>query len=279
MDLELARIYGTLSKTASAPSTPEDLEKQAQKELFSKLAANNGIDLNSLSDDQINQLWSETFGTKLAGEMPPQFAAHMKGKGEHEEKGGKEEGKAHEEHESKSEEKKEHEKKAAAEFAALQAQNQEQAKLAEADRAGRVMAHAMVQELNSINAELAKQAAAGGAAPAAAAPAAAPTAISKYASDKAAAPFEKKDEEKKEEKKDEKRKEASSIEFLAIDRAFEMAKAASLDLKDVSAKLSDSLADGITESSKLASARTLEEAVEIRALEFLEGAGFPVQWS
>jgi hypothetical protein len=120
----LANYYGTAGY-GSVESTPanESVEKTAQAELFAKLAADNGVDLNTLSDEQVNQLWSDTFGTEKSAE----------------EAGDKEDGKDDSEDEKKDEAKKElAEKKAAAE------------KFAEADYLGRVMAHSYVNELNKI---------------------------------------------------------------------------------------------------------------------------------
>lgn len=117
MDQFLAEYYGT-TKTASA----EDYEAQASVELFMKVASDEGIDLSSMADEQVNALYSNWV----------KAAAEESKKDEHEE------------HESEKEEKveeakKEHEeKKAAAE------------KVAEADFLGRVMAHSYVQELNKI---------------------------------------------------------------------------------------------------------------------------------
>lgn len=48
--------------------TEEDTHKVAAAELFCKMASENGINLNALSDDQINQLWNETGFGKLAEE-------------------------------------------------------------------------------------------------------------------------------------------------------------------------------------------------------------------
>jgi hypothetical protein len=139
----LAAHYGTNGvKTASAP-TPEDMEKEAQMDLFCKMAAANNIDLTKLSDAQIDQLYTETFSKKA--ELPPQFM--------HKKEEGKEEGKEHKEEDEHEKAKKEHEeKKAMAE------------KLAEADYIGRAIAHAYVQELGLIADHRQKTAAAGGAA-------------------------------------------------------------------------------------------------------------------
>lgn len=278
MDLELAKLYNTPGQKIASAAQAEDLEKAASLELFAKLAANNGIDISTLSNDQISTLWSDTFGTPLvskeAGAMPPQFMQHMKGKEEgkeHEGKDKKHEGKKEEKHEEK--EKEEHEKKAAAEFAALQT---ERSKLAEADRAGRVMAHAMVQELNSINDAIAKEATAKTAAPVVETTATS-TKIAEYVAQKgrelskvaapAAAPAQGL------------RKEASSIERLAVDRALEIGAAAGFSTEEVGQKLAAYLTPGIAESTKMASAVDVKQAVELRALEFLEGAGYSVTWN
>ena len=51
----LASHYGT-----NGGGSSELLEKEAQTELFAKLAADNGIDLNTLSDEQVQGLWDAT---------------------------------------------------------------------------------------------------------------------------------------------------------------------------------------------------------------------------
>lgn len=121
----LDRAYGT---TQPLPSS-EETEKVAQAQMFAKLAADSGIDLNQLEDGQIADLWN-TFVAKTAAE------------GGHGHKHG------HKKEES------EEEKKAAAAIQsfelAKQAEAEEQQKLAEADWAGRVMAHAYVDELKKI---------------------------------------------------------------------------------------------------------------------------------
>lgn len=126
MDQFLAEHYGT--KTASAPSQ-EDLEKQAQAELFAKLAADNGIDLEKLSEEQVVYLWDRTF-SKTAEE----------------DKDDKDE---------KKDDDKEKDSEGDDEVKSAAAQEHEQkkeaaAKLAEADFLGRVMAHSLVNELRKI---------------------------------------------------------------------------------------------------------------------------------
>lgn len=101
---------------AEQTSTSEDAEKVAQAELFLKLASKNGINLDSLTNDQINELWSATF-SKTAEE-------------EEEKEDDKEKiQKAKEEHEKAKE---------------------SAAKVAEAEMMGRVMAESYVNHLQKI---------------------------------------------------------------------------------------------------------------------------------
>lgn len=240
MNQELAAFYNTNGeKTAAAPAA-EDLEKQAQYELFTKLAQTNGIDLSKMNDAQIEQLFTDTF-SKTAGEMPPQFAAHAKGGDKDEKKEEKKDGeksiedKAKEEHE---------EKKAMA------------TKIAEADYIGRVIAHAMWQEKTLIE----KQAA---------------------AASTAAAPAANTDQWTVELPKL-----ASAIDTLAMHRAFEMvqefnktaAADKKVDEKDAATKIAQVHTKGLAVTVKTAAAADHKAAVEIRALETLEAAGYPVEW-
>jgi hypothetical protein len=135
MNMDLAAMYGT----PGGPSA-EDLEKTAQADLFVKLAAEQGIDLNQFNDEQIADLWNATFAkTAEDGEEK------------------KEEGEEKKEEEGGEEEKKEEEKKEAAarEFAS---QKEWQEKVAEMDYLGRLMAHAYVQELGQIGESMEKEA-------------------------------------------------------------------------------------------------------------------------
>lgn len=244
MNKILAEFYNTNgTKTASAHA--EDLEKAAQYELFTKIAAENNIDLSKLSDQQTQQLFVETF-SKTAGEMPPQFAANVKGKGDGE-------GKKDDEESDEDKAKKEHaEKKASAE------------KLAEADFIGRTMAHAYVDELQKI-------AAARGGSPAAEAATGNEWHV-------------------------ELPKVASAIDKFAMHRAFEMVqqhnasilehnKTASadkqlqlVDEKSAAEKIAQVHTKGLSDSIKVASAPDHKAAIEVRALETLEAAGYPVEW-
>ncbi len=247
MDQELAAIYGT-----PGASTPEDQTKVAQAHLFAKLAASNGIDLNTLSDDQVNTLWIETF--KVAEAAPPAASDEEKKKAE--------------------EAKKEEEQKTAAarEFAA---QQEWQTKVAECDKLGRIIAHSYVNELGKI-AEAMK--AANMPLPFGGAPAAPPAPPAEEKKEEAKE--EKKEEgEKKEEKSEDEEKEASAIDQLAAKQALLIAKQAGANEKVAAKRLDAVLTLGAPATVKTASAKTLEQTVEIRALELLEAAGYPINWA
>ncbi len=107
----LAQYFGT------AP-VAEESEKQASAELFVKLAMENGIDLNAMSDAEVQELYESTMG---------KMAEDDKGKEEDEKKKKVEE--AAKEHEEKKE---------------------SQAKFAEAVFMGQTMAHAFTAELDAI---------------------------------------------------------------------------------------------------------------------------------
>jgi len=247
MDQELARIYGT-----PGAATDEDLEKVAEAELFAKLAANEGVDLNQFNDEQIAELYAATFG-KTAEEAPSE--------GHEKKETAKDE--AAEEAVKKEAEKKEAEKKAAAEFAEVQ---DWQEKVAQFDKLGRIMAHSYVQELGLIGRELEKRAA-----------------EETPAEEKKEEKAEEKAEEKKEEKKEEPKKEeekTSAIDRLAAEKAVEKAAQAGYDPEVAVQRINAVYTlGGPAASEKLASARTLDDAVEIRALEILQTAGYPVQWA
>lgn len=281
MDAQLAAIYGTGQNNAE-----DDLEKVAAAELLVKLAAENNIDLNSLSDAQIGELVQELYKTAESAPPPPAK-----------------------------------ESKESAESAEEKSKKEAQEKVAEADFLGRVMAHSMVQELNEIQKEAggkldaikgggkkaldwvkgrpgawseakrkATEAATGkgslgtgamskmdrlralGSAAKTVAPelAAGTMAVGggAYGAKKL---FGKKKEEKTEEKA------ASANEELlnqaAAERALQMAKEAGW--VDAEGNL---IAPPAQEEEKQAAAE-LEQAVTLRALQMLEANGYPVQWN
>lgn len=152
MDEQLAQIYGTGQPVAY---DQEDLQKTAAAELLVKLAAEQGVDLNQFSDKEIGEMITTLYKNAQEEGAAPPFAGK--------------ETPAEEKAEEKKEEKKEEEK-----------EKEAQAKFAEADFLGRVMAHAMVQELNSIDKQASAQA------PAAPAPQADPnSALEKMAQQRA----------------------------------------------------------------------------------------------
>jgi len=266
MDEQLAAIYGTGQPVAY---DQEDLQKTAAAELLVKLAAEQGVDLNSFSDQEIGEMITELYKNAQEEGAPP-FPPK------------KEEAVAHEGKETKEEEEKEEEQKKEA-----------QAKFAEADFLGRVMAHAMVQELNNIDKVASAKEVAGKVgkffqgqarnikegvtgwqsagrsggkvgltalerakklAPAAATAAgltAAGVAAKKMSGGK-----------KKEGSAD------SALEALAAERAWELAKEAGYV---------DEQGNLLVPQQKTASA--LEQAVDVRALQLLEAAGLPVEWN
>ena len=124
MNEHLAQFYGT--KQASAV-TDEEAEKQASVELFLKVASDQQIDLNSMSDADVQALYGEFQAevAKIASEEPAEPPKDEK-KDEEEKK------KKEEKHAA-----------AAAEFAEKQAMA---ADIQKADYLGRVMAHSFEQE-------------------------------------------------------------------------------------------------------------------------------------
>jgi len=131
----LARLYNTAETVKEAAETqPEeetlDLEKEAA-DLFVSAATEQGIDLEKLSNEQVEELYVPFFQDfmKQAEEM----VAEAEGEEKKDEK-------------KKEEEKKEEEKEGSEEFT-----EEELQKFAEADAFGRIMAHSYVQELGNID--------------------------------------------------------------------------------------------------------------------------------
>lgn len=239
---DLARLYAT---------SPDDaeLQKQAEAELFCKIAAQNGIDFNALNDDQVNHLWNETMG-KTAEEGGNPFAKKD------------EEGKDKDEA-KKDEEKKDEEKKEAA-------QREHNIKLAEAredaraDELGRKMAHAFADEADKI-----ASAQKGGTQTKTASPLppklAAAVAQAREASKTASAPAAAATET------------PSRIDELAVEYAVKLAAEGGFDPEVAANRVWAVYTLGLEESTKLAS--TLPDQIHIRALEFLEAAKYPVNWA
>lgn len=264
----LAQYYGTNGAVSNAESektaAAAEAAEQEKVAMFAKLAKQNGIDLSQYTDEQLDEMYTSTF--KTAGELPPQFA------------------KKEDKKEDKGDEKKEEEEKKAA-AAVEESRLEKQAQ--EADYMGRIMAHAYVNEMRKI-ASAAEQ-------------------TTTQAPEKTASIRERllklagedKPEEKKEEKKDGdkdkgdkplppwmKDKEASAaLDNQAVEQAFnllqEYNKTAgdnAFDVKVAAERLSAVHTLGLSSQEKVASVQNAEQASYVRALEYLEAAGYPVNW-
>lgn len=311
MNPYLAAMYNT---HGAAETVNEDMQKQANAELFCKLAADQGLDLSQMSDDQIASVYSQVFPEDVA-----KYAEEDKKK-EHEEK--------------ESEEKEEKEEKAAAYVEEKKAFVE---KCAEADYMGRIMAHAFTQEKDAI--ELGKEAGlkdtakgavekvkrfgslvAGGETKKLKGSMEQAKAMAKrhagggYArtqegsalKDLAEGMVGKKAKELAEEagkvRKARigagagaagaaalgagaaalhgKKKEGSAEAFdeLAANHAIKVAEAAGYDVDEAVERVSAVFTLGLNESEKIAYVNDIDTATHVRALEFLEAASYPVNW-
>lgn len=254
-----------------------DLEKQAQIELFAKLADANGIDLDQLSQDQISYLWDETFNKTASDNDEDEEEKKIEA--------------AKKEHEAK--------KEAAA-------------KVAEAVYLGEVMANSMTAQLQKnagvkatfntavahgkralksggehldrvgkkvmmIGADddvkaLAKQTA-GIKGQRAAGAAVYGTGLTAAGG---ATVVGKKLYDRSQEKG--KHKKSSALDDLAGEQAVIKAAEAGWDPEEAGQRVGALLTLGVDESEKVASAQDLETAVDVRSLELLELAGYPVTW-
>ncbi len=204
-------INAHFAKTAASN---EEAEKLAEVELFTKLASENGIDLDQLSQDQVNELW---YAFKTAGD---------------------EEKEKEEKEEEKDDDKDDKKEKAKAEFAE---KKEASMKIAESDELGRLMARSFMDEVQKL---------ASGQAPTQPKVASAPTPVTS----------------------------APAIDQLAAEMACEKAASAGYDADEAAQRVIAVLTLGAPDSMKVASAATLEAAVDVRALELLELAGYPVQY-
>ena len=292
MNLDLAAMYGT-------PGGQEEYEKVAEAELFAKLAAENGIDLNQLSDEQVAELYDSTFSKSAGG--PGEEGGEEGGDGE--------DVKVAQAH---------------AEFAAVEEWNE---KVAEMDHLGRVMAHSFTQEMGAIkeaaevdhatgtttkergrvgkaydatkarvgraydsskasvgrgvdavNAHHARVGAAvGHRIPGINKPMTERMARNigrgVYGAGAAAAGGAAYAAKRHMDKK------GSAIDELAAESAFLKAAQAGYDQDEASQRLTAVLTLGLGDSEKIASAGSVDDAVEIRSLEFLEAAGYDVNWA
>jgi len=201
-------INAHFAKTAASN---EEAEKLAEVELFTKLAEENGIDLDQLSQDQVNDLW---YAFKTAGDEEP------------------------EKKEEEKDDKEEKVEKAKAEFAE---KKEASMKIAESDELGRLMARSFMDEVQKL---------ASGQPPTQPKVASAPTPVTS----------------------------APAIDQLAAELACEKAASAGYSADEAAQRVIAVLTLGAPDSIKVASAETLESAVDVRALELLELAGYPVQY-
>lgn len=191
----------------------EELQKQAQIELFAKVAEENGIDLDDLEEEKVAELY-EAFLGELEKEA--------------------------EDDDKDDDDKDEKKDEARQEFAKKKEASE---KLAEAEAMGVAMADAYVDRLQ-------KHAAANG--------------LNKEASAPNGTLLQV--------------KQASSIDQLAAQEAFNKVASHGFDTNQAESLLNAVLTLGPSESQKVASASTVEEAIDLRSLELLEMAGYPVNY-
>lgn len=245
MDQFLAKYYGT----GTEPTPPAgEVEKVASVEVFAKMAADANVDLTKLSKAQVIDLWNQTFPEaqiKKEAEAAPAAPAAPP---------------------APDAEKVAADMKAAAEKE-LQEKQAAAEKFAEADFLGRVMAHAYVNELKKIAGEMPPQ-----------------FAKKDEKEHQAHEKAETKAEEKKEEKVEKKEeKKASALDELAYQDALKKVAEAGLDPEVAAQRLQAVyvLTGGeLPNGTKVAAANgNVETAVQIRALELLEAAGYPINWA
>lgn len=281
MNPYLAAMYDT---HGYGQAVQEEQTKVAHLELFAKTAAAEGIDLSLLSPEQQTTLFNQ-FISKLAeddGKKAPPFEKKEEKAEEHEKK------------ETPAEEKKEEEaKKEAAAREELARVHEWQQKVAEADFLGRTMAHSFWAETQEIQKEagttesigkslgrLGSAAAdeaskhkgkllAGAGAAGAGAMAAGGTAGYLHG-------------KHLKEKKEEKKKESSAFDAIAAEHAVKIAEAAGWNTEEATTRINAVIALGgpSMEGTKVAQvANDYEAAMNVRGLEFLEAAGYPVDWA
>jgi hypothetical protein len=308
----LAQYFGTNGATETVEST-ESAEKTAQVELFAKLAEENGIDLDQLTDEQVSDLWQATFAEKTASDDSD----------EDDKKGDKEEGDKKAPPFAKKDDGDEKKAAAEAEFSEKKAAAE---KFAEAEFLGRAMAHAYVNELEKIAAaartetEEVKEAAGTKSMAMLAAlekgrgAAKSVGDAAKKVNEKTKEPFQRlarigeggktvprgvnkvRDAVADHGNKavagaaaaggvaaaSKKKKEASALNELARESALaKIAESGEFD-GEIAADRIDAvltLTGGDLQGTKVASAENVDQAVEIRSLELLEAAGYPVNWA
>jgi hypothetical protein len=271
MNAELAAFYGTNG------ATEEDQEKLASVQNFAKLAAKHGVDLTQMEDAEVDALYAEVY---------PEFAKTAADNGFPPKK--KDEDEDEEEDEKK---------EAAAQYHQEKLAFQE--KVAEADFMGRVMAHSFTQEMGNIEkgaadysvmktttGKLLRRALKKG-----------PTGTQARALLKGKA--EKAGKAGMEHVKKHKgkymaggaaagtgagfaagRKTASAAQFeeLAANHAIKVAEAGGYDVDQAHELVSSVYNLGLEETEKVAGVQDLDDAIHVRGLEYLEAAGYDVNW-
>ena len=247
----MSQMLGEIfTKTAS----PVEENNEAY-EFFGTLCKQAGVDPSQLNDEQLQALFAES--ETLRKQAADEAAAHEK-----------EETAKEEQVEEKAKE--EAEKKAAAALQEYEEKRAAAVKVAEAEAMGRIMAHAFMDELRKTAAE------------------------EGMAEAKEEAAEEKKEEtaEKKQDKKEASavsifQKKASEVagsstanfDELAAHQAIDLLKQAGCDADLAYNRINAAYTLGLQESTKIAHAVNAEAALTVRALEFCEAAGFPVDWS
>jgi hypothetical protein len=247
--------------------------KQAEAEMFAKLAAAEGVNLADFTDEQVQQLWDHTFG-------------------KHAEDG--------EEAKKDDEEKDDDEKKEAA-----AAEHQQKLafanEVAKAEHLGQVMAESYVQHLNKLGHDLSKEATKALPGPSMRGAFGRALTSVQQAARKGKGAVERGARKAGDFAKEHKgkfiaggagaaagagggyvagkKKESSAlsnIDQLALEHAVKLANDAGLDPEVAATRVTSVANLGLDESDKVAS--TLQEQVHVRALEYLEAAGYPVTW-
>lgn len=142
MDAKLAAIYGTNQPNEA------DLQKLAEAELAEKLASDNQIDVENMSDEQVEALAQATLEHIEGGEEKTASEDESAEDAEENEEEAADEAEETEEASDESAEDSAEETEETEESG-----DEEQEKVAEADQLGRIMAHSFVQELRSIETE------------------------------------------------------------------------------------------------------------------------------
>lgn len=303
MNLDLAAIYNT-----PGAHTSEDLEKAAALDLFTKVASEAGIDLNALTDDQVSSLYEQTMGKQASDEHKEHEKKEDKLIAGLKKEQDKEEGKDDDEKKAAAEaefavQKDWQEKQAEADYLGRLMAHAYVAELNEikeasvgdhakafgakaTELANKVRGHADAtvgkakghfeaakgkagEHLESVGKKV-MHPIGGGAEHKMHPTTAKRVGGGAYAAGGAAAAGAAHHFGKK--------KESSAIDELALEEAVKMAHEGGWDFTEAAERITAVSTLGLGESTKIASASDTEGAVQIRALEYLEAAGYPVTW-